>query len=99
METKVRVETLPRYEVELNGILDFIGESNPKNALNFARKLEAKINDLPHFPYKCRQSQKSEDATIRELIFEGYVIPYRVDALKEHIVIFGIFSENEWKLQ
>jgi hypothetical protein len=32
------------------------------------------------------------------LIFEGYIIPYRVDALKENIVILGIFSENEWKL-
>lgn len=55
------VDTSPRYEVELNKILDFIGESNPVNALNFAKKLEAKINDLPHFPYKCRQSQKSND--------------------------------------
>lgn len=56
------------------------------------------ILDLPHFPYKCRQSQKSTDINIRELVFEGYIIPYRVDALKEKIVILGIFSENEWKL-
>ncbi|MDP3119293.1 MAG: type II toxin-antitoxin system RelE/ParE family toxin [Sulfuricurvum sp.] len=92
------VNTSYRYEIELNNILDFIGENNPRNALNFARKLEAKINDLPHFPYKCRQSQKSMDTNIRELIFEGYIIPYRVDTLKENIVILGIFSENEWKL-
>ena len=92
------LDTSYRYEIELNSILDFIGENNPRNALNFAKKLEAKINDLPHFPYKCRQSQKSTDTNIRELIFEGYVIPYRVDALKENIVILGIFSENEWKL-
>ena len=92
------VGTSYRYEIELNSILDFIGENNPRNALIFARKLEAKINDLPHFPYKCRQSQKSTDRNIRELIFEGYIIPYRVDALKEKIVILGIFSENERKL-
>jgi len=92
------VDTSPRYEVELNKILDFIGESNPKNALNFAKKLEAKINDLPHFPYKCRQSEKSSDENIRELIFAGYVIPYRVNGQKETIVVLGIFSENEWKI-
>lgn len=34
----------------------------------------------------------------RELIFEGHMIPYRVDTLKENIVILGIFNENEWKL-
>lgn len=92
------VETSLKYEIELNKILDFIGESNPMNALDFTKKLEAKIEDLPHFPYKCRQSQKSTDTNIRELMFEGYIIPYRVDALKENIVILGIFSENEWKL-
>lgn len=91
------VDASPRYEVELNKILDFIGESNPINALNFAKKLEAKINDLSHFPYKCRQSQKSSDENIRELIFAGYVIPYRVN--KETIVILGIFGENEWNMR
>lgn len=94
----MHIDTSHRYGIELNAILDFIGKDSPKNALNFARKLEAKINDLPHFPYKCRQSQKSHDINIRELIFEGYIIPYRVDSAKENIVVLGIFSENEWKL-
>lgn len=98
MGTSMHVDTSKRYEAELNAILDFIGENNPENALNFARRLEAKINDLPHFPYKCRQSNKSTDTNIRELIFEGYMIPYHVGTLKENIVILGIFSENEWKL-
>jgi len=92
------VDTSRRYEIELNAILDFIGKDSPRNALNFAKKLEVKINDLPHFPYKCRQSPKSDDAAIRELIFEGYVIPYRLNSKKESIVVLGIFSENEWTL-
>jgi len=98
MGTKMHVDTSLRYEIELNAILDFIGKDSPVNALNFAKKLEVKINDLPHFPYKCRQSQKSDDVTIRELIFEGYIIPYYVNIEKESIVILGIFSENEWTL-
>ncbi|MBN2896096.1 MAG: type II toxin-antitoxin system RelE/ParE family toxin [Campylobacterales bacterium] len=88
-----------RYEIELNAIVDFIGKDSPGNALNFAKKLEAKINDLPHFPYKCRQSQKFGDTDIRELIYEGYVIPYRVNSAKERIEILGIFSENEWEIR
>jgi len=96
MGSKMHVGTSHRYEIELNAILDFIGKDSPKNALNFARKLDAKINDLPHFPYKYRQSPKSTDTTIRELIFEGYIIPYRVDS--EKMIILGIFSENEWIL-
>lgn len=92
------IDTSPRYEVELNKILDFIGENNPRNALNFAKKLEAKIQDLPHFPYKCRRSLKSNDESMRDLIFAGYIIPYRVNEAKETIELLGIFSENEWEL-
>jgi len=98
MGIEMHVDTSTRYEIELNAILDFIGKDSPRNALNFAKKLEAKINDLPHFPYKCRQSQKSDDIDIRELIWEGYIIPYRVDSAKEMIVVLGIFGENEWIL-
>jgi hypothetical protein len=29
--------------------------SGKKNALSFAKKLETKIDNLPIFPYKCRQ--------------------------------------------
>ncbi|MBE0514285.1 type II toxin-antitoxin system RelE/ParE family toxin [Sulfurimonas sp.] len=92
------IDTSHRYEIELNKILDFIGKDNPKNALNFAKKLEAKINDLPHFPYKCRQSLKSKDNNLRELVFYGYVIPYRLNTKQQRVEILGIFSENEWEL-
>ena len=95
----MHIDTSHRYGIELNAILDFIGKDSPRNALDFARKLEAKINDLPHFPYKCRQSQKSDGTDIRDLIFHGYVIPYRVNMAKNQIEILGIFSENEWMLQ
>jgi plasmid stabilization system protein ParE len=98
MGTKMYVDTSLRYEVELNKILDFIGENNPMNALNFAKKLEVRINALPHFPYKYRRSQKVNDENIRDLVFMGYVIPYRVNSVKERIEILGIFSENKWKI-
>jgi len=54
--------------MELNAILDFIGKDSPVNALNFAKKLEEKVNNLPHFPYKCRRSIKANDENVRDLI-------------------------------
>lgn len=41
-------------------------------------------------PYACRLSIKSSDECIRDLVFEGYVIPYRINADR---IEFGI---NEW---
>jgi toxin ParE1/3/4 len=94
----MQVHKTDRFFTELEVIVDFIAQDSWKRAEKFANELTSKILDLPHFPYKCRQSQKSDDANIRELIYEGYIIPYRVDSTKENIVILGIFSENEWKL-
>lgn len=94
----MQVHKTDRFFTELEAIVDFIAQDSFKRAEKFAIELSIKINDLPHFPYKCRQSQKSHDINIRELIFEGYIIPYCVDSAKENIVVLGIFSENEWKL-
>jgi len=81
------VDTSPRYEVELNKILDFIGENNPINALNFVKKLEAKINALPHFPYKCRRSLKFNDlAKTRFIATEEKSI---LDELYQKIILNG----------
>ena len=98
MGEKIYVDSSLRYEIELNTILDFIGKDSPVNALTFAKKLEEKINNLPHFPYKCRRSTKSNNEYIRDLIFAGYVIPYRINSEKNRIEILGIFSGNEWEI-
>ena len=44
------------------------------------------------------QSTKSNDVNVRDLIFDGYVIPYRINKMKDRLEIIGIFSENEWGL-
>lgn len=96
MGREVQIETSPKYEFELDEILDFIGESNPMNALNFAQELDFEIKNLLHNPYKFRQSTKLNNKNIRDLIFKGYVIPYLIEVDK--IVILGIFNRNRWGL-
>ena len=44
------------------------------------------------------QSTKSNDVNVRDLIFDGYVIPYRINKMKDRLEIIGIFSANEWGL-
>lgn len=87
-----------RYETELNDILDFIGCDSPANALAFAKGLDAKITELTNFPHKYRQSTKTTNQNVRELIFKGFVVPYRINKTLERIEILGIFSQNLWEL-
>ena len=87
-----------RYLIELEEILCFIAEDSLNRALEFADKLNNKILDLSNMPYKNRSSIKSDDHNVRDLIFSGYVIPYRINLNKNRIEILGIFNFNEWEL-
>lgn len=85
-----------RFFLELETILDFIAKDSFKRAVLFKSKLDDKILAIEFFPYKHRKCTKSKDDNLRDLIFHGYVIPYRVNIAKDKIEIIGIFSVNAW---
>ena len=87
-----------RFLDELDVIVDFIAEDSLSQALIFLDKLENTIYSLSDIPYRCRQSSKSNDVNVRELVFQGYVVPYRVNKEKNRIEVIGIFSANEWEM-
>ena len=86
----------PRYSEELDVILNFIAEGSLSQAIIFLDSLNSTVHSLVDFPYKCRQSTKSDDDNVRDLVFKGYVIPYRINKDKNRLEIIGIFSANEW---
>jgi len=45
-------------------------------------------------PYSNRKSMFFNDGNIRDLVFKGYVIVYKIDEQKEDIVVFGF---NKYK--
>lgn len=95
----MQVHKTDRFFMELEVIIDFIAQDSYKRAVHFSEELSEKIMSIPDFPYKCRQSSKAQNNELRELVFHGYVIPYRVNVANDRIEILGIFSENEWKLK
>ena len=87
-----------RYLQELETIVHFIARDSLDQAIAFAERLNAAFLHLPDMPYRCRPSTKSNNPNIRDMIFEGYVIPYRINLPKERIEILGIFSQNRWEM-
>ena len=94
----MQVHKTERSFAELEVIIDFITQDSFKRARKFSDELSKKDLALPPFPYKCRQSQKSEDENQRDLIFSGYIVPCLINKYQDRIEILGIFSENKWKL-
>ena len=78
------------YLNKLQNIMEFISKGSLTRALNFQIELDDKVNNLVYMPYKFRKSIYFDDENIRDLIFKGYVIPYRIDKIKDTIIVIGI---------
>lgn len=94
----MRIEYSPRFNDELFEIYLFIASDSIIQADLFISKLKNTIEKIPSMPYRHRHSLKSNDKEVRDLVFEGYVVVYRIVKSDKRIDIVGIFSENEWKI-
>ncbi len=70
------------FEFNLLHVIDFIAEDKPIASVNFANELEKLILNLPNFPYKNRQSIYFNDENIRDMVFKGYTIVYKINIQK-----------------
>ena len=81
------------FEILLVQILDYIAQDKKSASVKFANKLEKVINSLVDNPYKYRKSRYFDDENIRDMIFEGYTIVYKVE--QDSIIILRIFNKNQ----
>ncbi len=79
-----------RFEKQLR----YIANDNPTAARKFKKDLLTKIKTIPSNPLISRKSIYFDDDSIRDLIFKGYTIVFRIN--KNQIEIFGFvkFQEN-----
>jgi len=75
-------------------IWDFIALDSENRANQFKEELKNKIEDLVYMPYKFKQSIYFDREDIRDLVFKGYTIPYKIDEVNNQIVVIGI---NKYK--
>lgn len=76
----------------LSNQVDFIAQDSPERARNFKNQILKEIDKIPEFPLKHRQSIYFEDENIRDLIYKGYTIVYRIKPPK--IEVFGFLKHQ-----
>lgn len=87
-----------RFVNELNFILDFIKERDGLDrAVSFHDAIYTQIDKIPFMPFRFRQNIEANDKNIREMVFKGYKVPFRITADK--IEILGIYKTNLWNNQ
>ena len=67
--------------------IDYIAQDSPSRARKFYQNLIQKISEIPQRPLSYRKSIYFDDATIRDLIFKGYTIVFRIN--DDSIDVFG----------
>jgi plasmid stabilization system protein ParE len=73
--------------------LEYISLDSPKSAQYFKNELLRLIREIPLNPYKYRKSIYFDDQYIRDLIYKGYTIVYRIN--KDTIEVFGFVKYQQ----
>lgn len=79
-----------KYLKKLQNIMSFIAKDGVNQAVKFQIDLDKLIDNLSCMPYKSRESIYFYNEYIRDLVFKKYVIPYKIDTIKNQITIIGI---------
>lgn len=75
------------FIIRLENQIEYISLDSPKRARKFKSEILNRIKEIPTNPYRYRKSIYFEEESIRDLIFKGYTIVFRI--ADENIEIFG----------
>ncbi|PAF44377.1 type II toxin-antitoxin system RelE/ParE family toxin [Helicobacter sp. 11S02629-2] len=81
-----------QFKAELKEILLFYSSKSLQVADKFNDELFAKIKSIAHMPYRFRKNQTLNKDNVRDLIYKGYVIPFKIN--DNSIKILSIYRYN-----
>jgi len=85
----------PTFLKQLKEILEYIAQDKPSASMKFKNDLKERINLLPNNTIMYRESIYFNDKNIRDMIYKGYTIIYRIRPIKQEIEILRIFNKNK----
>lgn len=76
----MKVQWSRRALLDVEHIQHYIAEDSPAYARPFIEQLLRATRHLPQFPHSGRAMPEANDPAIREVIFQGYRIIYRINS-------------------
>ena len=80
------------FKQKLRFIALNIKKDKPTASVRFIKDLRQQIKNIPNMPKKYRKSYYHNDENIRDMIFKGYTIIYKI--YDDYINIIKIFNQN-----
>ena len=76
----------------LSELIEYISKDKPKAARKFKVDLLRSISKDLKKPFHYRKSIYFEDESIRDYIFKGYTVVYKVKMETNEIIVFGLLK-------
>ena len=89
MSGNYKIEWAEVAENDLKGIIEYIAEDSPTNALKILKKIKQKVSSLYTLPERGRIVPELQDQGIsiyRELIIPPWRIIYRISEMKVYVL-------------
>ena len=93
----MKLRILKSFRDKLNDQVKYIAKDKPGAARKFKSDVLKRIKDIPSMPFACRRSIFFDREDIRDLVFKGYIIVYKVDETEDMVTVFG-FSKYQDKV-
>ena len=91
----MNVKISKSFRDRLAAQVEYIARDKPSAARKFKSEVLERIKEISEMPYKHRKSIFFNREVIRDLIFKGYVIVYKVDEQSQLIEVFGFTKYEE----
>ena len=85
----MKIRILKSFLDRLNEQVEYIARDKPRAARKFKTDVLKRIKEIPSMPFACRRSIFFDREDIRDLVFKGYIIVYKVDESEGVITVFG----------
>ncbi|WP_036603361.1 type II toxin-antitoxin system RelE/ParE family toxin [Olivibacter sitiensis] len=91
----MRIKLSEGFRYILQSQVAYIARDKPQAARKFKNRLLKEIKDISKMPFAHRRSIYFDSDSIRDLIFMGYVITFRINGQKDVIEVFGLTKWQE----
>lgn len=91
----MKIEISGAFQRKFFNQLDYIAADKPGAARQFRKDVLHEIKKIARQPFAARKSVFFEDDNIRELVFKGYLIIFRLNIKENTILVFGFLKYTE----
>lgn len=91
----MKIKFSKSFSQRLNDQVDYIAKDKPSAARKFKLELMTRIKKIPEVSYSNRKSIFFDRNDIRDLIYKGYVVVYKINEVEKSIEVFGFVKWEE----